>query len=219
MPDKASVLSIVPRKRDTTRAALLVAGEKLMSARWAGSVSIDDIVAEAGVSKGSFYNHFTDKEALHQEIVKTVRVALREQILLETKDVDDPARRVARGCCISFRYFLEYPSRIGFLMESLAPHRGPDRIDQGIVGFVSDGIKCGRFLLATVESGVMLMHGLTVAGQLHGIAGMDSFSVIARVQQLSALLLRALGLQLAEADQIAAQETDFVIRRYFDSVT
>ena len=219
MPVWAEGEARMSRKRDVTRSSLVSAGEKLMSMRWPGSVSIDDIIDEAAVSKGSFYNHFTDKEALHREIVKDVRTALRERILLETCKVEDPARRVARGCCISFRYCLEYPSRIGFLAEGLGPTRGgPDSIDHGIIGFVSDGIARGRFLLPTMESGVMLAHGLIIAGIVHCIPNMDPFAAIGRVQHLSALLLRGLGIAIPEADQIAAQETKFVIGKYFDSL-
>jgi hypothetical protein len=39
-------------------------------------------------------------------------------------------------------------------------------------------------LLTTMESGVMLIHGLIIVGQVHNTGGMDPFAVVARVQQL-----------------------------------
>ena len=52
----------VDRRRERTRAALMRAGQVLFATRSVDAVSIDDIVAAAEVAKGSFYNHFPDKE-------------------------------------------------------------------------------------------------------------------------------------------------------------
>ena len=46
-----------------TRMALLAAGQKLLAERPIDALAIDEIVQTAGVAKGSFYNHFEDKDA------------------------------------------------------------------------------------------------------------------------------------------------------------
>lgn len=61
------------RRRQRTRAALLEAGRRLFAARSVEAVTIDDIVAAADVAKGSFYNHFTDREALAREVAAEIR--------------------------------------------------------------------------------------------------------------------------------------------------
>ena len=66
----------VDRRRVRTRAALLRAGASLFATRSVDGVSIDDIVAAADVAKGSFYNHFPDKEALAAELSDAARASL-----------------------------------------------------------------------------------------------------------------------------------------------
>ena len=51
--------SIHPRAA-RTRAALLAAGFDLLVERPIDAIPIDDVVARAGVAKGSFFNHFAD---------------------------------------------------------------------------------------------------------------------------------------------------------------
>lgn len=52
-----------------TRNRLYRAADRLFTARGVDEVSIDDVVAEAGVSKGTFYVHFPSKDALVAALV------------------------------------------------------------------------------------------------------------------------------------------------------
>src|SRR3990167_4665994 len=88
------------RRRVRPRAALLQAGQSLFATQSVDAVSIDDIVAAADVAKGSFYNHFSDKEALAREIAVTVRAEAEAQVDLANAGVTEPASRMADG---SFR--------------------------------------------------------------------------------------------------------------------
>ena len=54
----ASQLNPSPRAA-RTRAALIAAGFDLLVERSIDAIPIDDLVAKAGVAKGSFFNHFT----------------------------------------------------------------------------------------------------------------------------------------------------------------
>lgn len=51
-------------RSEETRARILEASIKLFSNRGYNAASVDDICAEAGVSKGAFYHHFESKQAL-----------------------------------------------------------------------------------------------------------------------------------------------------------
>ncbi|MCO6381381.1 TetR/AcrR family transcriptional regulator [Oceanicola sp. 502str15] len=52
-----------PSKSDQTRARILATGRALVLARGFGGVGLKDILAAAGVPKGSFYYYFPSKEA------------------------------------------------------------------------------------------------------------------------------------------------------------
>lgn len=205
-------------RRDRTRQALIDAGQHLIAKSSLSAVSIDEIVAEAKVAKGTFYNHFVDKDELFTAIVDSVREQVHSRIIKETEDLPDPARKVARSFCVGLRYQLDHREQILFLMHgrfSIRPIHDP--MDTGIVSYISEGIAAGRFQIPTTEAGVLLVHGLSGAAYAHSFDQPDAFATIARAQQLTAIILRGLGLPFEEADAIAAQEADTILRRHFQT--
>lgn len=52
------------RRSEETRSKIISSAIKLFSARGYNTASVDDICAEAGISKGAFYHHFESKQAL-----------------------------------------------------------------------------------------------------------------------------------------------------------
>jgi len=72
----------MPTDDHPTRTALLDAGLTLAEDDGLASISVDRIVAAAGVAKGTFYVHFADREtylvALHREFHDRLRDAIRQ---------------------------------------------------------------------------------------------------------------------------------------------
>jgi AcrR family transcriptional regulator len=52
------------QRSEETQARIMEAAIKLFSKRGYNKASVDDICAEAGISKGAFYHHFTSKQEL-----------------------------------------------------------------------------------------------------------------------------------------------------------
>lgn len=52
------------QRSEETRTRIMDAAVKLFSTRGFAAASVDDICAEAGISKGAFYHHFESKQAL-----------------------------------------------------------------------------------------------------------------------------------------------------------
>src|SRR5688572_28100052 len=65
-----------PRQEQSAarREAILAAALDEFSARGFTATRLDDVAKRAGVAKGTIYLHFADKEALFQEIVRTMVV-------------------------------------------------------------------------------------------------------------------------------------------------
>lgn len=55
-----------------TRARIVAAARRLFNHRGFGQVSIDEIMAEAGLTRGGFYNHFRRKDDLYAEAITHV---------------------------------------------------------------------------------------------------------------------------------------------------
>jgi TetR/AcrR family transcriptional repressor of nem operon len=69
---------------DRTREALLAAGVAVVEANGLGGLRINEVVAEAGVAKGTFYVHFSDRDAfvdaLHARFYEQIGVAVDEAV-------------------------------------------------------------------------------------------------------------------------------------------
>lgn len=90
--------------KPNTRDQIFDAALKLLSERGFNACSVQDITAEAGVPKGSFYNHFDSKEALGAEIVG--HYANRSKLREILADDDIPALERLR------RYFVALNERM-----------------------------------------------------------------------------------------------------------
>ena len=66
------------RKGQATREKLLEAAEAVFSQRGYETARVADIVAEAGISHGLFYRHFTDKDAVLSAVLERLNHRLRD---------------------------------------------------------------------------------------------------------------------------------------------
>jgi AcrR family transcriptional regulator len=195
--------------------ALVRAGRKLFSEHPVDGVAIDDIVREAGVAKGSFYKHFPDKEALLAAVVRRIRHRIEGEVAAANAEVTDPPRRVARAICVYLRFVAEEPEQGGVLVRNdRSGQTLPSlKLNQGTVDDVRAGLALGRFSVPTVEAGTLFILGVGHAGltRFTGDRGAASNAWIA--QQLCQLVLRGLGVGPSEAELIAAQAAEDVLRR------
>jgi AcrR family transcriptional regulator len=202
------------RRRVRTRAALVRAGQALFATRSVDAVSVDDIVVAAEVAKGSFYNHFTDKDALAREVAVTVRAEAEAEVDLANATVVDPAERVARALAVFVRFALADPERSRAMMRLFAGATLPDApMNRGVRRDLEAGLAAGRFRDLTVETGVVLTMGvvhIAITRVLDEAASEAAPAadppVLARGLALG--LLRGLGLPAPEAKALADRAAD-----------
>jgi len=203
-----------------TRAALIAAGRRLFSERPVDAVTIDDIVKAAEVGKGSFYNHFKDREGLLRAISHEIRARIERAIDRANAEVEDPPRRVARACCTYLRFALDDPERAGVLVRVHSTHTSlKTQLNRGLVNDVSKGLDSGRFQVATVEAGVLYVLGVTQMTLVRIVQEPSTALAVSLAQQMCALTLSGLRVPDAEADMIAAQTSEEIVRlgTYSDS--
>ena len=85
-------------KRARTRAQILAAANALFAKRPWDSVTVDDLVSEAGVAKGTFYVHFKDMHALTAAVADDLIKTFDEMLQPHRLSIDDPLVRIAFGC-------------------------------------------------------------------------------------------------------------------------
>jgi AcrR family transcriptional regulator len=81
----------------TTRAALVAAARRLFGERGFAATSLDEIVAEATVTKGALYHHFQGKEDLFAAVYEEVQREVSDQVVAEFLR-PDPWEALVLGC-------------------------------------------------------------------------------------------------------------------------
>ncbi|MFN3522684.1 MAG: TetR/AcrR family transcriptional regulator [Phenylobacterium sp.] len=201
-------------RAERTRAALVAAGRRLFCERPAEAVTIDDIVQAADVAKGSFYNHFADREALVRAVAAEIRAGVERAVGRANAGVEDPARRMARAICVYLRYAIDDPERAGALVRIHSGHTSMETpLNKGLVGDVADGLARGRFMVATTETGVLYVLGVCQIALVRLAQEPTLTLAVSLAQQMCALLLRGLGVPGAETEAIAAQSADEIVRQ------
>lgn len=207
-----------PDRRNTraerTRAALVAAGRRLFSERPVDAVTVDDIVQAAEVGKGSFYNHFQDRETLVRIVTAQIRGSVEGAIARANAQESDPARRVARAVCCYLRFAVDEPEPAGVLVRVHGGHTSLEApLNRGLVEDIESGLACGRFAVPTIEAGVLYVLGIAQLTLARLTKEPTPSLAVSLAQQMCALLLRGLGLPPADAELVAAQASDEIVRR------
>ena len=191
-------------RRDRTREALLGAGRKLFAHRDVDGVSVDEIVEAAAVAKGSFYNHFTDKDMFAREIAASARREVEARVNEMNAGVDDPATAMARALCVFVRFAMEHRDSARTLWRLNTGATMVDApINRGLVDVVQRGIDGGEFKVVDVETGVLLAMGIIVITLRHLFEERVRTEPNEIARRMAAGLLRALGVTASCAAKLA----------------
>lgn len=153
---------------------------------------VDDFIAEAGVARGSFYNHFETRE----QLLIAVASEISERLLARAhglRGLPDPADRV--GC--SIRMFVQLAAAdatLGWLIVRIALVAAPlgTRMRDHLAADIRKGIAAGRFRVPSPQVAADLILGVGLMGMrsvLRGEAGK------AHAEQVAQVVLSALGVQ------------------------
>jgi len=119
--------------RPNTKEQLIVAGLNALLEKGFNGVGVQEITEQAGIPKGSFYNHFESKEALGAEIVeryglnstrrailldKTVPPLQRLRTHFETLNASFVKSKFERGCLLG-NFSAELANQSPVIRESL----------------------------------------------------------------------------------------------------
>jgi AcrR family transcriptional regulator len=116
--DKTSPQSQLSPRAARTRRALLDAGMELLARRSVDAIAIDELVAAAGVAKGSFFNHFEDKSAYAAALYASVRGELEAAVDRANADTTDPLQRLSGGMISAAAFALSQPKRFAVMVRT-----------------------------------------------------------------------------------------------------
>jgi len=199
-------------RRDRTREALLNAGRSLFARRDVDGVSVDEIVEAAAVAKGSFYNHFADKEMFAREIVASARREVEALVAEANSSVRNPATGVARALCVFVRFAMEHRDAARTLWRLNTGATVVDApINKSLVDVMQEGIDAGEFAEVDVETGMLLVIGVIVVTLRHLFEERVRTEPKEFARRMAAGLLRALGVTPIRAERLAREASVAVL--------
>ena len=178
-PKSSPRLSGPGRPKDLAkRDAILDAAKRLFAGDGYTGVSMDQIAAEAGVSKLTVYSHFGDKEALFAAAVR----AKCEEMLpddLFAQELKGPLRAQLRAIAsgffalisseeaISTHRMMINPGNADDPLRKLFWEAGPQRTHQAFGAFLQSRVEAGELEIADVQRASEQFFAL-IKGELHG---------------------------------------------------
>lgn len=189
-------------RRERTRARLLESALLVFAEKGPEAAVIDDVIAIAGMSRGSFYNYFKTNE----ELLAAVATAISDELLQVIDPVvrlhDEPEARIACGARLLLHAVRRFPLLGAFLSRLPWPTATSPLMGIGfLVRDIKDGIERQTFAHIDVRVAVDL-----VVGAMFSAAHALSREALASdyPEAIVSAMLRGLGLSEDDARRCIA---------------
>lgn len=187
------------RKKERTRRKLIAAGLRVLAEKGQG-LTVSDVVAEAEVSNGTFYNYFVDRDELLDALVEQSTLALAATAAKER--IEDPAARFAVATARVLQHAVEDDTWARVMLRLASrPGSGID-FSRYLREDLAEGFAQGRFEIGPDDATLDQVTGLiimTIRRIAEGSATPDA------PQQATQRGLRALGVSQTESARLAAE--------------
>ncbi len=166
-----------------------------------GASVIQDVIATAEVSQGTFYNYFRTNDELLAAVVQELSNELLEGIEGAVSRYEDPAARIAHGVRLYLYRARDFPLFARFVVSAAFHLASPNNlIYEYLPPHLEAGFASGRFVRIPVEVALDLVSGFALAAIVRlttGEVGGDY------PEQVVLTLLRALGFDEQKARNVA----------------
>lgn len=190
-----------PPKRERTRAKLIAAGFQVLAER-GDALTASDVVAEADVANGTFYNHFLDRDDFIATLARESLKAITTDSADETEGAD-PAWRFAVASTRVLEAAVREPlwgRAVLRLTECPTPPHAA--VQQHLRTDLAEGHQTGRFTHGDDPVTIDLVTG-TLMAALRRLVSDDKTHDDNAVPDVVTRLLEAIGLDHDEAHTLA----------------
>ena len=191
-----------------TRSALIDAGFDLLVERPIDAIPIDDVVAKAEVAKGSFFNHFADKQDFASAIATEVRLELEALVTQANAGITNPVERIATGMRVGADFAISNPKRTAVLLRGQANSTmRAHPLNHGLVSDFAAALAQDQLRAEAAESGVLFWLGLCQALMANLVERRPNRDEAERrIGEMIILGLSGLGVAGALASEIAQKQ-------------
>lgn len=198
------------------RSSLIDAGLDLFSRQPVDAVPIDEIVKRAGVSKGSFFNHFTDKERFAEEIATLIRLDVENMVSAVNSCVTDPLQRLVGGMRVAVEFALREPEKAQIISTQFKTTTARNHpLNAGLNADILACIEKGLIPEDTADSAVLFWAGQCSALMLNITDTQLSLQQSSdRMRDIMFMSLRGVGIEQATARSIAQESSIALINSF-----
>ena len=144
---------------------LLFSGLTLASTNPINALEVEDVIRQAEVSRGSFYNYFPSLPALYDGLAKQLMQEFAEITDVSVPQSLDNVTHLASTMRILMRLVVDFPMLGRFLTQIQWPNQSPDlEIFQNIIRDIQLGIKGGCFTNMPASIGANIAIGSLIGG-------------------------------------------------------
>lgn len=170
------------------------------------ATSIDDVILEAGVSHGTFYNYFDTQD----DLLTAVATEISDEVLSRAelrRQLPDPADRVACAVRNFIRLAAADPTR-GWVIVRIALVTAPlgEVMRSYMTSDIAAGLATGRFRNCSPQLAADVILGLGLMGMrsvLHGDAKIDHAEDVAEAVLLALGVSNAAAVARYSLDEVA----------------
>ena len=190
-----------PAKRDRTRATLIRAAFSVYARQGFDAPTIDDFIAEAQVSRGTFYNYFQTREDLMVAVAADLATFITSRIE-SAGTVRDPLERIA----IAVRYFVTLAAQNeirGWVLARMIPIVGgplTNAMSEHIRATMEEAVAAGRIRLRSISAGIDLGLGMIAMAIRHNLSRR---AAPYPPELVCAMALQALGASIKDAEEVS----------------
>jgi AcrR family transcriptional regulator len=192
---------VTPAKRDRTRATLIRAAFTVYARQGFDAPTIDDFIAEAQVSRGTFYNYFQTREDLMAAVAADLATFITSRIE-SAGTVRDPLERIA----IAVRYFVTLAAQNeirGWVLARMIPIVGgplTNAMSEHIRATMEEAVAAGRIRLRSISAGIDLGLGMIAMAIRHNLSRR---ATPYPPELVCAMALQALGASIKDAEEVS----------------
>lgn len=186
-------------RRERMRARLMEAALLVFGSDGADAGVIDDVIRQANVSRGTFYNYFKNSDDLLRAVAMQAGDDLMAAAMILVERQQDPAKRVAVGVRSWISLVQQFPQLAAFFRRAGLYILESKGVRTELPRDLVNGMASGRFSVKELELGFVLVAG-TVLAAINTLA----IGNIPRTfgGKLAQRILMSLGIDEAEARSI-----------------
>lgn len=192
---------VAMERRRKMRQRLIESAFAVLARKGVHAAVIEDVIVEAGVSRGTFYNYFQNNEELLDAVTAKLGDYLMQLVDPVVRTQEDPAARVASGIRLCLRAALAFPQMAQLVSRMDWQQAAPGGQPHGYLARdVEAGLREGRFKVANARLATDLVVGPVISA-FHAL--LHEPLPPGYPEDLAQGILLGLGLSRTEARQLS----------------